>query len=225
MNYNEYTLQLFEILLQKKPFGIDESVFAQAQNAYEAAKKSNAPIEEIEKHMKVLGVHAWPYWQAEREFTETHASEKKESFFIDQLPDVLQKKYAAFRDAGGDIHNFRKGDEYEKAFTAEEDIILEEAAVETVIAMRDYVKNLATSDEKKEEYAQCVAKYTQELASMQEKLNELALLKEKNEEFAEEIDGQIDFFEKGFAEMEERPTKEKVQGKLEWYKGQIEGLS
>ncbi|MBH41803.1 MAG: hypothetical protein CL685_03750 [Candidatus Magasanikbacteria bacterium] len=225
MNYNEYTLQLFKILLQKKPFGIDEGVFAQAQNAYESVKKSNAPLEEIEKHMKALGAHAWPYWQAEREFKETHTREKEKSFFLDQLPDQLQKKYIAFQEGGGDIHNFRKGDDYEKAFTPEEDAILQETAVETASAMRDYVKNLATSDEKKEEYAQCIAKYTQELAGMKENLNELALLKEKNDAFAEEIDGQIDFFEKGFAEIEERPTKEKVQGKLEWYKGQIEGLS
>jgi hypothetical protein len=87
--------------------------------------------------------------------------------------------------------------------------------------IKEYVHNLA-KNEKQEEYQELVKSFVEEQQKMQEKLDELAELKKKGKKWVSEIDEEIAFFNKGFAEIEEHPTIEKIQGKIDWYQGQIE---
>ena len=76
--------------------------------------------------------------------------------------------------------------------------------------------------EKGDEYSALLQKYTVERDEILKKIEELKFLKEKGDKWDDEIDNEIYFFEKGFAELEARPSVRVVQDKIDWYTGQIE---
>lgn len=217
----QYTLDLFKLLLDKQPAEVDTGAVEKARADYERFASSQAGPEEIEQAMIEYGKKAWPLWQAEVEMMEKYAGNKLEDGFLSALPEELKKKWKEFKKRGGSIEDFRHGREYEQAFTAEEDHLIEEALVKAEQAGRDYIKSLI-ADGKTSEYHSAAEKYKEELGEILAKLEELELLKEKAGKWSGEIDKEIYFFEKGFAELEERPSVKKVQEKIDWYSGQIE---
>lgn len=106
-------------------------------------------------------------------------------------------------------------------FSADENLEIEDAMVEAESAGDDLVVQLA-SGEKKNEYDILVKKYVQEKEDILAKIEELGNLKQAGDKWVEEINQEVNFFEKGFAEIEERPRINKVQEKIDFYTGQIE---
>lgn len=216
----DYSLQLFKLLLDKKPAGLAAEVGNKAEEEYERLQSEAKIAEEVEEAMIVFGKQAWPYWQAELEFMEKYGKSKEMDLFLENLSDDLRAKWQLFEDGGGDMHDYRQAEGFEEAFSADEDHIISEALIKAKQTMRKNVKILA--QEKADEYNELVKKYQAEEEEILGKLEELRQLKETGDKWDEEIDKEIYFFEKGLAELEERPTVEKVQGKIDWYQGQIE---
>lgn len=217
----DYTVQLFDMLVKKPAIGLSQDVMVEAKKACEAFVRDGKSGEEAEKAMIVFGKQAWPYWQAHRVFVERFGEEKEQEFMKDLLSPELSEKYTSFLTSGGSIHNFRSGQEYEDAFTSEEDVAIQEATVQVKSAIEDFVVRLAQSEEKKSEYSALVLSYQQERDDILTIIETLQSLATTHEKWSEEIAQDIYYIEKGFAELEERPSKEKAQGRLDWYTGQI----
>ncbi|PIR03731.1 MAG: hypothetical protein COV59_04650 [Candidatus Magasanikbacteria bacterium CG11_big_fil_rev_8_21_14_0_20_39_34] len=213
-----YTKQLFKILLDRKPVGLDEAVYDKAKKAY-ADSQEDAPPEQIEALMVEYGMHAWPLWQAEYEMMQEIGNKMQEELFLSSLGEDLKNKWQNFQKEG---HSFRDGDAYEKAFSSEEDFKIEEAMVEAELKTRKELHRLLDG-EKHEEYQKLVEKFSQEQRTILQKMTELESLKNKKTlELNREVDATLLDLKMGFAEITERPTVEKVQENIDRTRVQVD---
>lgn len=216
-----YTLELFRLLVERRPIGAKESIINQALADVKQLEHQETVPEQIEAIMIRYGLELWPYFQAEAAFLESHGAARKMKLFIEKLPAALQAKWKIFENNGGSIHNYRDGDQFEQAFTPEENMIIEQALVSAGEQVKDELAQAALGEEK-ETYDALVEQFITERDLILSKLDELAALKQKQEKWDDDIDMFIEHTRKGFAELEERPTVEKVQGKIDFCVGQIE---
>ena len=217
-----YSLSLFRTFLEKRPIGLPDDMFRMGKDNYFELQISFADEVEIEQATLVYGKMVWAYRQAAMEFEHTYAEEKKEHIFKKFLTRTLQEKWDAFKQTGGDIHNFRNPAVYENFFEPEEDLAVEEALVESEHIVRDYLDGLAKG-ELAIEFKRILEKYQKEQEKIEEKIEELRMLiPERGDKWDEEMSEEALFFERGLADIEERPTIKKVQEKIDWYRGQIE---
>ncbi len=217
----EYTLKLFQILLDKTPTPVNDAVKEEGRQKYEQLAAGGAGVEEIEQEMIRYGKQIWPYLRAEFDLMEKYGEEKRQEYFLASLPAQLKDKWIQFEKQGGNIHNYKQAKDYEQAFDADEDRIISENMVEARNRALKYVRRLEQQD-KQEEFSSLVEKYRREEAEILEKIIELKSYKERGEKWDKEIEELVNFFEKGFAGLEERPTVEKVRTKIDWYEGQIQ---
>ncbi|MBD3311368.1 MAG: hypothetical protein GF349_02635 [Candidatus Magasanikbacteria bacterium] len=216
----ENILNLFKILINKKPVGVPTELLETANKKYQYFLDNDVSDSEIEKELVEFGKKIWPYLQAEQEFVDKYGKEKHKDLFLEKLKPELRKKWEEFTEQGGDIHDFRKGDDFEKKFNADENYEIEQAIINTKQEILQFIEKLAKT-EKSEEYFSIVEEYKEREEKILKKLEELRQLKERGDKWDDEIEDLIHFFEKGFAELEEKPTLEKVQAKIDWYEGQI----
>jgi len=217
----QYSLDLYTLLLDQKPAGLPVAVFVEGEREYEHLEKEAQTPEQVEFSMISYGKKIWPFMQAQNKFLELYGENKRKDFFIELLSENLKEKWQRFESEGGRLHNYRDGNKYEDYFSAEEDLEIENAEIEANRKLKSYIQDL-TENEKKEEYRNLVEQLEKEQEEMTQKIEELRNLKKNSSKWAEEIDQEINFFEEGFAEIEERPTVEKIQGKIDWYQGQID---
>ncbi|MCB9798663.1 hypothetical protein H6758_02980 [Candidatus Nomurabacteria bacterium] len=212
-----YTKKLFQILLERKPVGMDEEVFEKASEQCKSITDEAMP-EQVEAFMIEYGLHAWPLWQAEYELKQEIGENLQQELFLSALPDDVRQRWIEFQMEG---HSFRDGDAYEKAFSAEEDVLIEKASVEAQVQAREQLRALLAG-EKASEYEAAAQKYSIEKEEILTKLKELEGLKKKGKKWASEIDQVVLDTRRGFAEINERPQVQEVQGKIDFYVGQIE---
>ncbi|MFH1286741.1 MAG: hypothetical protein ABII02_03235 [Candidatus Magasanikbacteria bacterium] len=217
-----YSLILFRSLLDRMPPGLPDEIFQAGQDNYFELQISYADDVETEQAILVYGKQVWAYRQAALEFEEVHGAGKRENFFTLFLTTALKEKWEKFISEGGDIHNFKNPDQYENFFEPEEDLAIEEAFVESSHITDDYLDRLSKS-EKKSDFKRILEKYQREQDLIEKKIEELRMIvPEEGEKWVEEIQKEASFFELGLADVEERPTVEKVQGKIDFYRGQVD---
>lgn len=212
-----YTKQLFKILLDHRPVGLDEAVHQKALADYQSLTEEAMP-EQVEAHMMEYGLHAWPFWQAEYELKQEIGENIKKNLFLSSLPQEVKDRWLSFEMEG---HTYRDGDAYEQAFSAEEDVVIEKALVDAEIQAREQLHGLLEG-EKSQEYMTATEKFAIEKEEILTKLTELEKLKKKAKKWGSEIDQVVLDFRRGFAEINERPHVADVQGKIDFYLGQIE---
>ena len=214
------TLELFSQLLRSYPYGVSPQVFEDAQVAYERLQDGHASDNEVETIMIAFGKQVWPYTQAEMVLYKQYGKQQEEEFFLNVLPEELQEKWKSFIEKGGSVHNYRAGQEFEDAFTPEENLIIEDAFMSAGDHGKSYVRNII-AEEKGEDYDALVDNYMRERDSILAVLDQIVLLKETGDKWDAEIDEYVRFVKSGFANVEERPTLEKVVKKKEWFEDQI----
>ena len=77
----QHTLNLFKILLDKKPVGLESAVTKEGQEKYDTLLNTDAQVEEIEREMISYGKKIWQYFQAELSFMESYGEEKRKELF------------------------------------------------------------------------------------------------------------------------------------------------
>jgi polyhydroxyalkanoate synthesis regulator phasin len=217
-----YSLQLLRHLLDHRPIGLPDDIQEEGEAAYKKILGNELGLDDIESALFAYGKKTWVYRQAENAFETGFASEKKEAFFRSFLSSDIKKKWEEFLSNGGDIHDFRHGEVFEEFFTPEENTLLEEAMVEADELVHEYLKRIA-AEEAKEQYEKLLNQYREEQYTIEEKIKELrALIPEKGQQWDAELEEAARYFERGLADIEERPTVQKVQAKIDWYQGQVE---
>jgi hypothetical protein len=218
----EYSLQLLRFLLDKKPVGFPGGIHQKTEDRYADLSGTRSRQEDVDKVLLDYGRESWAYRRAEEALREAVGSEKEDRFFLLFLPDVLKDKWGRFISEGGDIHNFRNGKAFEDYFTPEENTLIEEALIERDRIMHEYLDQVSRA-EYANDFTTFLDQYRMEQKQIEKKIDELsAMIPEEGEKWDAELREEVLYFKRGFAEMEERPTVKKIQGKIDWYRGQME---
>jgi len=218
----QYSIQLFQFLLNRRPVGLPDDIFESGQKSFDSLQTGNPGEKEVEQVILAYGKQAWAYTQAATNFFDQFGQEKQDELFFASLPSALQAKWKTFTEKGWSMHDFREGKRFEQFFTADENVAIEQSIMDSEDAVREYVEGHAQGAEK-ETFGALLKKYQEEQQRIQEKIDELrAMIPEEGEKWDPEMDNMVIFFERGLACVDERPTVQKVQEKIDWYRGQME---
>ncbi|MBU0661287.1 hypothetical protein KKG22_03870 [Patescibacteria group bacterium] len=215
------TLVLFSQLLRTYPYGVTPEVFEQAQDAYKRLADTHPTDDDVERVMIAFAKQIWPYLQAEAVLYEQHGEEKEREFFVTHLSFELQEKWKSFISAGGNIHDFRHGKVFEDAFTAEENIMIEEAFVAGKDHAKSYVRNLI-AESAYADYQTLVRQFEERRNIILQLLHDIQALKNDQNKWNTEIDEYVAFVKRGFAKLEVLPHVEDIKEKRAWFQGQID---
>lgn len=217
----EYSFQLFDILLRRDAALLPGECVVRAQELYRTLKSGvSVTQQDVDRALISFGLDAWEYWQAEAAFLDTYGREKEKEAFFSGLSPELKDKWLKYEGKLGNMEVYDHDEQFEQAFTPEEDLQLERAVIEAKAHVTAYVRTLAVFD-KKEEYRALVDTFAAEKTHICELIRALRELATSLPELAIEIEEAAHSFELGFAEVEERPTVALVQGRIDFYRGKF----
>lgn len=209
-------------MLDRRPIGLPDSIQEEGERAYARLLEETASPDAADVALINYGKKTWAYRQAEEAFETTVAPDKREQFFLSFLSDAIRETWEAFVSGGGSIHDFRHGESFEASFTPQENVVLEQASVEAGELVHEYLGRIAREEEQ-EQYENMLAASKKEQRWIEEKITELrSLIPKKGKQWDAELEEAAVSFERGLADVEERPTVANIQAKIDWYQGQVE---
>lgn len=212
-----------ELFLLKKAIEAMPFTFPDAQKAryldklkeFEASPETDR--KEIEEAIVEVGKASWPYRKAYEEMFKNYASEKYEQYFIDKLSEPTRKKYMEFKKRGGSISDFRRGRDFEEAFTPEENLVIEEAVFAARDGLKDYMREVIR--EKSGEYEEALNIYQQKKHDLENMLQSLKDMAAKSEKWAPEILDKVSGLEEGWSAVERDFDEDKLRHEIEYWQG------
>lgn len=215
------TISLFRYLFEHLPPLFPEEDRIKMKHALEHLEKDpTVSLESVEDTMVSFGYVAWPWNQAYQEFLALAEGEVGEHFLLPCLSVGLQEKYNEFRAYGGTLRDLHSGRPAEY-FTSEERVELCVALVEMHRDLLQFVNRQVVGTEKKR-YFQRVENFKKVLGEIREKLNEMVLLSEREQDhpnLASEIRARVKSFEHGLCHLAPTPDYEAVCQSVDFFHG------
>jgi len=178
-----------------------------------------AKAEDIEAAIVKVGKESWAHRKAYEDLVAGYAQDKLQEFVKKAMSNGLRKKYEEFKKAGGDIKDFRRGKEFEEAFTPEENLEIEQAFFSAREELSRYIEDIIKKH--RDEYEESLKLYEQkqrDLDNMIESLREFAL---KSEKWAPQILDKVKRFEQGWSAVERDFDEDKLKHEIEYWEGVI----
>jgi len=180
--------------------------------------QSTSP-QDIEKAIVQAGKKSWSYRKAYEEIFTNYAQAEFEKYFKKHLKPATLEKYVDFQKKGGNIKDFRRGKEFEQAFTAEENLEIEQAFFDARQDVDDFMKDIIQKNQV--EYGESLKIYVQKQKDLENMIQSLKDLAAKSEKWAPEILDKIRRFEQGWSVVEQDFDEDKIRHEIEYWQGVI----
>ena len=215
---NQNELNLLKMAIDRIPFTFPEKEKKDFENKYQELEANpEAARDDIESMIVAVGRANWPYRKAYGDMLQNYGAEKHEEFFKLHLPDDLRKKYEDYVNRGGNLHDFRRGKNFEEEFTPEENLAIEEAFFSADDEVKGFM--IGVIKEHREEHDEALALYQKQqkiLSNMIESLRELA---GQSEKWASQIIDKVKNFEEGWSIVERDFDEDKLTHEIEYWEG------
>ncbi|MFH0857305.1 MAG: hypothetical protein V1848_00995 [Candidatus Magasanikbacteria bacterium] len=216
-----YTLFFFEQFATNLPPLLPDGVKEEIQNAYEQLTHNvSLTSEEIDDTLIVFGKRVWPYRQAFLEFYRVEEGHLAEKVFLKKAHPVLRKRYNEFLAHGGSYENLYKGISVD-FFTSTQRVEIAELLTD----IRDFLNRHTRQSViglKRKEYLKKIHDFEMVYNKMEEKINVLRDLADKeaeHPEFFAEIQAHIRSFEEGMCLMHTGVGELELEQSLEHFHG------
>jgi len=211
-------LNLLKSAIDRIPFTFPENEKKKFEEEYANLEASpETTRDNIEAMIVGVGKANWPYRKAYQDILQNYGADKYEEFFKLHLPENLRAKYEDYINRGGNLHDFRHGKDFEKEFTADENLAIEEA----FFSAEDEIKGFMMSavKEHKDEYDESFKIYEKKqkiLANMIESLREMA---GESEKWSPQILDKVKNFEEGWSIIDRDFDEDKLKHEIEYWEG------
>ena len=214
----ENELFLLKKAIDKIPFTFsDEDKLGFEAKFKEFEADENVTRDKIEEQIVEIGKAVWPYRKAYEDMVSTYAQEKLEEFFKKHLSAPTLEKFEQFIKAGGNIKDFRRGKEFEEAFTPEENMEIEKALFDVQEDIKEFMKNIV--QENQAEYEESLSIYTQKQEDLLNMMQSLKGMASKSEKWASEILNKVRDLEQGWSVVERDFDEDKIKHEIEYWQG------
>jgi hypothetical protein len=221
------TVSLFRYLFEHLPPLFPEEDKLKMRHALEHLENDpTVPLESLEDTMIFFGYLVWPWNQAYQEFLALAEGEVGEHFLLPRLSASLQEKYNEFKAYNGTLRDLFSGRPAEY-FESEERAELCTALVDMQKDLCQFVGRKVVGIEKKK-YLQRVEDFKKVLKEIREKLNEMVMLSEREQDhpnLANEIRARVRMFEQGLCHLAPIPDYEAVCQSVDFFHGRKKDLS
>lgn len=226
-----YTLQLFELALDRLPPGFDLDRKAHYEKKLSQFKKNpEASYEQIRLAITQLGKESWAERRAYQDMYDRYGRASEESFLLKNLDKGIRDKFMKFIDKGGKLNyleGIRNAQEltepppFEKFFTPEEKYAISQALLKARDSARQEIDGLVIG-RRKREYQKLVRHYEQKKEELSRRIEELRSMADLSDKWRDTILDRVRVLEEGWSVMEQSFDEEKLEKEIEYWRGTLQ---
>jgi hypothetical protein len=211
-------LKEFQVAIDHFVPTIPAEVTGLAQEAHDGLLTNpEATEDEIRGALFVAGMAEYPHRHAFKEMTSGGIEARRVEITLEHVEPEVAEKVKKLTDSGVSMNELTNSQLFETDFTPEERHQVEDALLDADIHVREEFGKEVASDEKR--YAALVKKWTERRDAIAAKIDELEVLKNKDEKWHDEIVEKVKRFRDGFSVTEPDPELEEVEKEIEYWKG------
>lgn len=188
----------------------------------ELADNPEASEDQIHDALVKIGKAEFAYRNAYNDMVGKASEAKRVDLVLDHLEPAVKEKVKHLLDSGVALDELVKSGMFETDFTAEERYQVEDGILHAI----DHIKEELPKEieARKAEYDTLVAEWKAKQAKMEEKIEELRALSNKDAKWKDEILDKVKTLEEGWAVTERDPDLLTIEKEIEYWQGTMEGV-
>jgi hypothetical protein len=198
-----------------------KAIVDEAQGLYkELSENENSTEQQIRQALVYVGKKEFPYRKAYEELCASDEEQRLQQVVFGRLEADVRAKVEAMTQHGVHVLDYVNSKLFEEQLSADERYQVEQAIL---LAHDDLNKQCdERAAERKESYEQLVARWTAEEQRIQQLINQLRGMSERDAKWADEMRGKADVFEEGWSIVERDPVEEEIKKEIEYWSTVLE---
>lgn len=213
-------LDEFNYALDHLPLTVPAEIAEQGKTLHaELAANPEATAGQIHDALVTVGKQEFPYRKAYQEMIGTVSASRLIELVLEHLENEVKVKVQHWLTSGVTLDALTKSSMFETDFTAEERYQIEDG----ILHAAEHIKEEAPEQikERQTEYDKLVAVWGGKQTQMQEKIEELRALANKDPKWREEILDKVKTLEEGWSVVERDPQLLEIEKEIEYWHGTI----
>ncbi|MDQ5951929.1 MAG: hypothetical protein QG626_56 [Patescibacteria group bacterium] len=210
---HEYLLQEFKISIDKLVPLTPLEVVEEAKKLYEELSASEVVTErQIRQALILIGKKEFPYRKAYLELCAQDEEQRLQAEVVKRLEGAVAEKVQKMVESGVHVMDYVNSKLFERDLEATERYQVEQA----ILAAHD-VLNKQCDDrakERQQNFDELVARWKQEEDRLQQLIDQLRGMAERDMSYADEIKGKADQFEEGWSIVERDPLEDEIKQEI-----------
>lgn len=215
-------LDELKIAIQKFSPGVPQAVRTDAEQKL-ATLTADADVteEKIHQALVTIGKAEYPYRLAYKELVGTVGAQELREMVLDHVEPSVKAKLEQYLGNGVSFEELLKSEIFEQEFSPEERYQVQDGILDAQEHIQEHGPKML--QQKKAEFDALVQAWQQKQEQIQQKMDELKALAEKDAKWKAEILDKVKTFEEGWSVVERDPELTEVEKEIEYWKGTMEG--
>ncbi|HRH32366.1 MAG TPA: hypothetical protein PLK06_03505 [bacterium] len=210
---HEYLLQEFKISIDKLVPLTPLEVVEEAKKLYEELSASDTVTErQIRQALILIGKKEFPYRKAYLELCAQDEEQRLQTEVVKRLEGTVAEKVQKMVESGVHIMDYVNSKLFERDLEATERYQVEQA----ILAAHDVLNKQCDerAKERQQNFDELVARWKQEEDRLQQLIDQLRGMAERDMSYADEIKGKADQFEEGWSIVERDPLEDEIKQEI-----------
>lgn len=210
---HEYLLQEFKISIDKLVPLTPPEVVEEAKKLYEELSASDTVTErQIRQALILIGKKEFPYRKAYLELCAQDEEQRLQTEVVKRLEGTVAEKVQKMVESGVHIMDYVNSKLFERDLEATERYQVEQA----ILAAHDVLNKQCDerAKERQQNFDELVARWKQEEDRLQQLIDQLRGMAERDMSYADEIKGKADQFEEGWSIVERDPSEDEIKQEI-----------
>lgn len=218
---HDYLLQEYKISIDKLVPLTPPEIRAEAKNLYDQLAADSAVTEkQITQALILIGKQEYPYRKAYEELCAQDEEQRLQTEVLKRLDGNVLAKVKDMTDSGVHILDYVDSKLFERDLEATERYQVEQA----ILVAHDAINRQCDerAQERQKNFHDLVSRWQSEQARLQQLIDQLKSLAERDPAYAAEILGKAEQFEEGWSIVERDPQADEIQAELEHWRTVLE---
>lgn len=210
---HEYLLKEYQISIDKLVPLTPIEVIEEAKKLYdELANDQNASEKSIRQALVLIGRKEYPYRKAYMELCAGDEEQRLQADILKRLEGTIAEKVKKMIDSGVHVLDYVNSKLFEKDLEATERYQVEQA----ILAAHDVLNKQCDerAHERQQNFDALVARFKNEEERLQQMIDQLRAMAERDPMSADEIRGKADQLEEGWSIVERDPSEEEIKQEI-----------
>lgn len=211
-------LDEFKYALDHLPPTVPAEIIEEGRKLHkELLDNPEATQEQIHSAFVLIGKKEFPYRRAYEEMVESGLEKRRLELILEHLEPNVREKVQKYLDDGISLEALVKSSMFEIDFTAEERYQLEDGILHAADHIKEEVPDVIK--EHRADYDKLVETWRKKQGKMEEKINELRALANKDPKWRDEILDKVKTLEEGWSVAERDPELLEIEKEIEYWIG------
>ena len=210
---HEYLLQEFKISIDKLVPLTPPAVVEEAKKLYDELSTNQAATEkQIQQALILIGRKEYPYRKAYIELCAGDEEQRLQAEILNKLEGTIAEKVKTMVDSGVHVQDYVNSKLFERDLESTERYQVEQA----ILAAHDVLNKQCDerAKERQQNFEELVQRWTAEEERLQQMIEQLRGMAERDITYADEIRGKAEQFEEGWSIVERDPSEDEIKQEI-----------